>query len=58
MPLDWNFVKEKYGRGYQVPTCAGGKFLKIASQMTRPFTLSHPYGRPRFTVAIWKKEWR
>ena len=30
MPLDWNIVKEKYGTGYQVPTCAGGKFLKIA----------------------------
>ena len=30
MPLDWNAVKEKYGTGFSVPTCAGGKFLKVA----------------------------
>lgn len=30
MPLDWSVVKKKYGTGFQVPTVAGGKFLKIA----------------------------
>lgn len=30
MPLDWTAVKEKYGQGFQVPTCAGGKFLKVS----------------------------
>ena len=30
MPLDWSAVKAKYGEGFQVPTCAGGKFLKVA----------------------------
>lgn len=30
MPLDWSAVKAKYGTGFQVPTCAGGKFLKVA----------------------------
>ena len=30
MPLDWAEVEKKYGKGYQVPTVAGGKFLKVA----------------------------
>jgi hypothetical protein len=30
MPLDWKTVIDKYGKGYMVPTVAGGKFLKIA----------------------------
>jgi len=30
MPLDWSAVKARYGEGYMVPTCAGGKFLKVA----------------------------
>lgn len=30
MPLDWAQVREKYGSGAQVPTVAGGKFLKVA----------------------------
>lgn len=29
MPLDWKLVKKKYGKGAQVPTCAGGKFLNV-----------------------------
>ncbi len=30
MPLDWAKVVEKYGQGFDVPTVAGGKFLRIA----------------------------
>lgn len=30
MPLDWNVVVTKYGKGFQVPTTAGGKFLTIS----------------------------
>jgi hypothetical protein len=30
MPLDWTSVIAKYGKGYQVPTVSGGKFLTIA----------------------------
>ena len=30
MPLDWSAVQTKYGAGFLVPTCAGGKFLKVA----------------------------
>lgn len=30
MPLDWSAVQKKYGAGFQVPTVAGGKFLKVA----------------------------
>lgn len=30
MPLDWSAVKKKYGQGFLVPTCAGGKFLKVS----------------------------
>lgn len=30
MPLDWSAVKNKYGAGFHAPTCAGGKFLKVA----------------------------
>lgn len=30
MPLDWSTVQKKYGTGFQVPTVAGGKFLKVA----------------------------
>ncbi len=29
MPLDWGVVTQKYGKGFQVPTCAGGKFLNV-----------------------------
>lgn len=29
MPLDWNLVVAKYGKGYQVPTIRGGKFVNI-----------------------------
>lgn len=30
MPLEWSQVIEKYGKGFKVPTVAGGKFLQIA----------------------------
>ena len=30
MPLDWSAVKKKYGKGAQVPTIAGSKFLTVA----------------------------
>lgn len=30
MPLDWNEVVSRYGKGYQVPTVAGKKFLTIS----------------------------
>ncbi|MCP1677216.1 hypothetical protein J2T57_004394 [Natronocella acetinitrilica] len=30
MPLDWSRVKEKYGKGFRVPTVVGGKFLQIS----------------------------
>ncbi|MEM5370727.1 hypothetical protein V4C53_32440 [Paraburkholderia azotifigens] len=30
MPLDWEKVKTKYGKGFMVPTVAGGKFLKVS----------------------------
>lgn len=30
MPLDWKTVIDKYGKGAQVPTVAGGKFLTVA----------------------------
>jgi hypothetical protein len=30
MPLDWQAVVAKYGKGFQVPTVAGGKFLTIS----------------------------
>lgn len=29
MPLDWNDVISKYGKGYKVPTIRGGKFVNI-----------------------------
>lgn len=29
MPLDWNLVKTRYGKGAQVPTVTGGKFLNV-----------------------------
>src|SRR5271163_1061379 len=29
MPLDWSIVKKKYGKGMQVPTVAGKKFLEV-----------------------------
>ena len=29
MPLKWATVKKKYGKGAQVPTVAGGKFLTV-----------------------------
>jgi hypothetical protein len=31
MALDWSEVKKKYGKGFMVPTIAGGKFLQISS---------------------------
>lgn len=30
MPLDWKVVVAKYGKGYQVPTVAGRKFLTVS----------------------------
>ncbi len=30
MPLDWSKVTQKYGKGFKVPTVAGGKFLQIS----------------------------
>ena len=30
MPLDWAVVVAKYGKGFQVPTVTGGKFLTIS----------------------------
>ena len=30
MPLDWSDVMQRYGKGYQVPTITGGKFLQVA----------------------------
>jgi hypothetical protein len=30
MPLNWNTVVAKYGKGFDVPTIAGGKFLRIS----------------------------
>ena len=30
MPLDWTEVKQRYGEGFNVPTVAGGKFLRIS----------------------------
>lgn len=29
MPLEWDEVKRRYGKGAQVPTAAGGKTLEI-----------------------------
>mgnify|MGYP000379418429 CR=1 FL=1 len=31
MALDWSKVKKKYGKGFMVPTIAGGKFMQISS---------------------------
>lgn len=30
MALDWSVVKRKYGDGFDVPTVAGGKFLRVS----------------------------
>jgi hypothetical protein len=30
MPLNWNTVVAKYGKGFDVPTVTGGKFLRIS----------------------------
>lgn len=30
MPLDWSKVVERYGKGAEVPTVTGGKFLHVA----------------------------
>ena len=51
MALDWSEVKKKYGKGFMVPTVAGGKFLMKQS------TLNRLYGKSSYTEPISKKAW-
>lgn len=45
MPLDWSTVMAKYGQGAQVPTVAGGKFLKVASADDEAIHIESPIWR-------------
>lgn len=47
MPLDWSIVKDKYGTGFQVPTCAGGKFLKVSHADDEAIYIESPIWRAK-----------
>ena len=47
MPLDWSAVKHKYGQGWQVPTCAGGKFLHVVGVDDEAIHIESPIWRAK-----------
>ena len=47
MPLDWSIVKDRYGAGFMVPTCAGGKFLKVSHADGEAIHIESPIWRAK-----------
>ena len=42
MPLDWSQVLERYGKGADVPTVTGGKFLHVARADEKAIYIESP----------------
>lgn len=55
MPLDWNTVLQRYRDGAQVPTVAGGKFLRVARADADGITIESPIWSARLQRAHLEK---